>query len=572
MSTFTLRDYQAAAADAVEEKWKKHQSTLCVLPTGCGKTVLFAEIIRRRQPGRALVIAHREELIVQAVKKIEAVTGLEAEVEMAEQVASNSLFHKTPVVVASIQTLVSGGNRRRMERFRPEDFDTIVVDEFHHATAASYRAVLEYFLRNEKAKLLGVTATPDRADQAALGLVCESVAFDYEVRAAIDDGWLVPVEQQMVTIDGLDYSQIHTTAGDLNSAELASVMEQERVMHGTCAATIEIAGSRQTILFTSSVKQAEMACNILNRHRAGIAQFVCGATDREERRKIMRRVLDGSTQILCNVGVATEGFDAPGVEVIVMGRPTKSRALYAQMAGRATRPLPGVVDGPATPAERRAAIAASAKKACLLVDFVGNSGRHKLMTATDILGGDYSEEVKDLALLALHKAKAPRNVCDVLAEKEQLVAQRKEEAERRRREEEERRRRLVVGARFTARKVDPFDAFDVQPVLEESDRSGKELSPKQRALLINKIGIDPDTLSYANARKLIDAQFYRWNNHLCSLKQATVLKRYGFETGSMSFDRAAQLITAIQANHWKLPPGLSPITQDHCENSTSIRQ
>jgi len=567
MSAFTLRDYQSAAAHAVEEKWRQHQSTLCVLPTGCGKTVLFAEIIRRRQPGRALVIAHREELIVQAVQKIEAVTGLETEVEMAEQVASASLFHQTPVVVASIQTLVSGGSRRRMERFRPEDFDTIVIDEFHHATAASYRTVLDYFLRNEKAKLLGVTATPDRADCAALGQVCQSVAFDYEVLDAIQDGWLVPVEQQLVTIDGLDYSRIRTTAGDLNSGELASVMEEERVLYGTCAATIEIAAGRQTIVFTSSVKHAEMACNILNRHRAGIAQFVCGATDREERRKIMRRVLDGSTQILCNVGVATEGFDAPGVEVIVMGRPTKSRALYAQMAGRATRPLPGVVDGPATPAERRAAIAASAKKACLLVDFVGNSGRHKLMTATDILGGDYSEEVQALAVHAMSKAKAPRNVREVLAEEaEKRAAQRKTEAEARRRAEEERKRRLVVSAQFTARKVDPFDAFDIQPVLEGSDRSGKPLSAKQRALLIHKIGIDPDTLSNANARKLLDAQFHRWKHHLCSFKQAKVLKGFGFETGRMSFDRAAQLITAIQANHWKLPPGLSPVNEDHGEN------
>jgi superfamily II DNA or RNA helicase len=560
-STFALRDYQLAAAEAIEDQWRKHQSTLCVLPTGCGKTVLFAEIIRRRQPGRALVIAHREELIVQAREKIEQIAGLECEIEMADQVASTSLFHAQPVVIASIQTLVSGAGRpsgARLKRFPPDHFSTIVIDEFHHATAASYRQVLDYYLQNPEARLLGVTATPDRTDQEALSQVCQSVAYSYGIAEAIEDGWLVPVEQQLVTIDGLDFSGIQTRRGDLHGADLARVMEQEKNLHGLCAATLEIAGDRRAIVFTSSVHHAEMVCNILNRHRPGIAEWVCGETDREARRQIMANVQSGRTQILVNVGVATEGFDAPGVEVIVMGRPTKSRSLYAQMAGRATRPWPGVVDGPDSAAARRAAIAASAKKSCLIVDFVGNSGRHKLITAADILGGKHSEEARARVRGEMETAGGAWLVSAALDEaEEEIRAEQRLAAERRRRLEEAAKQRIVARARYQTRAVNPFDAFDLQPILAGSERGEKPLSLKQRQLLL-KHGVDPDSMSATAARAFIREMFRRWERKLCTFKQAALLKKYGFETRELTLAEAKRWIDRIAANRWKLPVELRP--------------
>ncbi len=554
----SLRDYQTRAADAIEQAWKTHTSTMVCKPTGTGKTVLFAEIIRRRQPGRSLVLAHREELIFQARDKIERFAQLDCEIEMGEMVANTNGFFGCPVVIATVQTMVSGRKVPRMERFNPMDFSTVVIDEFHHAPAASYRKCLDYFIKgNPELKVLGVTATPDRADEEALGQVCESVAFNYEVLDAINDGWLVPVEQQMVTIDGLDFSSVRTTAGDLNGADLAAIMESEKNMQGLCSATIDIIGDRQTIVFTSSVKHAETACAIFNRHKQGIADWVCGATDKETRRKTMKAVLEGRTQILCNVGVATEGFDAPKVEVIVMGRPTKSRSLYAQMAGRATRPLPGIVDGPEKAEERRAAIAASAKTHCLLVDFCGNSGRHKLINGMDILGGKYSDEAKELAGELMERDGKARRIGDALSEAEEAIAERqRKEAEEKRKREEAKRARLVAKAKFVAQKVDPFDAFDIRKIADDRDTSGKTLSEKQRTLLL-KQGIDPDSMGYTNAKRILDEQFRRWQGDLCSVKQASLLNRYGIDGANTSRTEAKKMIDAIAANGWRLPHHLS---------------
>lgn len=202
-----LRPYQAAASDAIFKEWQDNDSTLVVMPTGGGKTVLFADVIRRVFPRRALVIAHREELIFQARDKIQRVTGLSADVEMGEYRAEGGLFEQARVVVSTIQTQCSGGDGGgRMSKFDPQRFGVLIIDEAHHATSPSYRRVIDYYRTNPALKVLGVTATPDRADEEALGQVFQSVAFDYEVLDAIHDGWLVPIEQQMVHVEGLDYS------------------------------------------------------------------------------------------------------------------------------------------------------------------------------------------------------------------------------------------------------------------------------------------------------------------------------------------------------------------------------
>src|SRR5205823_2117669 len=147
--------------------------------------------------------------------------------------------------------------------------------------------------------VLGVTATPDRADEEALGQIFESVAYDYEILDAINDGWLVPVMQQMVKITGLDFSHIRTTAGDLNGADLARVMEDEKNLQGMVGASIEIIGGKRTIMFTSSVRHAEMCCNILNRHHQGMAKWICGTTPKDERRQTLKDFENGKVQVVC---------------------------------------------------------------------------------------------------------------------------------------------------------------------------------------------------------------------------------------------------------------------------------
>ena len=178
-----------------------------------------------------------------------------------------------------------------------------------------------------------------------LGKVFESVAFDYQLPDAIHDGWLVPIEQQFVFVDGLDLSDCRTTAGDLNGGDLARVMEIEETLHRVVAPTMELAGDQKGLVFSASVAAAQRMAEIANRHKPGCAEFICGTTPMEDRREILRRYAQSDFQYLFNCMIATEGFDESTIGVVAIARPTKSRALYAQMVGRGTRPLPGIVDG-----------------------------------------------------------------------------------------------------------------------------------------------------------------------------------------------------------------------------------
>jgi superfamily II DNA or RNA helicase len=544
-----LRPYQSAAAEAIFREWQENDSTLVVMPTGGGKTILFADVIRRVFPRRALVIAHREELIFQARDKIQRVTGLQADVEMGDYRSEAGLFDAARVVVSTIQTQCSGGDGGgRMSKFDPQRFGLLIIDEAHHATSPTYRRVIDYYRSNPALKVLGVTATPDRADEEALGQVFQTVAFDYEVQDAIHDGWLVPIEQQMVHVEGLDYSSIRTTAGDLNGGDLAAVMEAEKNLQQMTSASLAIIGRRRALVFTASVKAAELTAEIFNRHRGGMASWVCGKTDREERRRTLTDFASGKIQVVCNCGVLTEGFDDPGVEVVIMGRPTKSRSLYSQMVGRSTRPLPGVVDGPETAEARKAAIAASAKASCLVVDFVGNAGRHKLVTSADVLGGKFSEEALERAVARVKGASGPVNMNEALDDAEEQLQQEREQA---RLAEAARRARLVATARFTTQSVDPFDVLHLEPVKARGWDNVKSLSGKQRSMLA-KAGINPDSVNFAQANQLIGEILRRWDGNLCSFKQAKVLQRFGYDT-NVSFAEASRLIDAIAKNGWRQP-------------------
>jgi len=543
-----LRPYQQSAVAAVEAEWREHKSTLIVLPTGTGKTVTFAEIIRRAFPRRALVLAHREELIFQAAEKVRQITGWNVVIEMGETRADMSCMFGGPrVVVSTIQTQASGGDGGgRMSRFDPRLFGVVVVDEGHHAPAASYRRVLDWYTAgNPDLRILGVTATPDRADEEALGQVFETVAYDYEILDAINDGWLVPIAQQLVSVEGLDFSRCRTTAGDLNGADLAAIMEYEENLHRVVAPSIEIAGARRTLVFASSVDHAERMCELFNRHRSNMAAWVCGKTPKDDRRKILADFATGKVQVVCNCGVLTEGFDNPGVEVVIMARPTKSRSLYAQMAGRATRPADAIahdLNNHQAPEARRALIEASAKPSCLVVDFVGNSGRHKLCTSADILGGNVSEQVRDMAVARANTGSPVRmDEALVWAAEQDRKAKEREAAKR---------AALLASAKWSAKNVNPFDVLDVAPVQERGWDKGKRLSEKQTALL-KRQGIDPDGLSYGQARQLLNELFRRWDGGMCTFGQAKILRKRGLPT-NVTREEASRQIDQIAAKEgWK---------------------
>jgi len=539
-----LRPYQTDAIAGIHEAWKEHRSTLLVMPTGVGKTIVFSSIINET-PGRVMVLAHREELISQAVDKIHGITGDEPDVEMGNWWAAEGGFNESRVVVSTVQTQIAGRNGDgRMARFSPFDFSLLVVDESHHATSPSWRKVIDHYRQNPDLKVLGVTATPDRLDEEALGQVFESVAFDYEIVDAIADGWLVPIRQKAVYVEGLDYSSVRTTAGDLNGADLARVLEYEETLHAMAHPTLEIVGDRKTVVFTATVAQSERLAEIFNRHRADCARFVCGTTPKDERRELFRDFAAGRFQILCNVGITTEGWDEPTLEVVVMGRPTKSRALYAQCAGRGMRTLPGVVDRLDSAEERKAAIAASRKPFVEIVDFVGNSGRHKLMTTADILGGKHSDDVVDRAREKIEKG-ADSEARDI----EEILEEAADELKLEKEAEMARRAKLIAQAKYTTNTVNPFDVLQLEPRKARGWDRVKKPSAKMVALL-EKTGIATKDMTFTQASQLIGEIIKRRDEGQCSFKQARLLLRYGYPA-NMSFKDASATIDAIAKNNWK---------------------
>ena len=213
-----LRPYQNEAKNAVFSEWESgNLRTLLVLPTGCGKTIVFAKIAEEcvRRGDRVLILAHRGELLDQAADKIQKATGLNSSVEKAEQSCIGSWNR---VVVGSVQTLM---REKRLSNFDSDYFDTIIIDEAHHSISDSYRRVLEHF---DNAKVLGVTATPDRGDMKNLGTVFDSLAYEYTLPKAIKEGYLTPIKAVTIPLT-LDLSGVATQAGDFKASDIDTALD-----------------------------------------------------------------------------------------------------------------------------------------------------------------------------------------------------------------------------------------------------------------------------------------------------------------------------------------------------------
>jgi superfamily II DNA or RNA helicase len=444
-----IRDYQQEAVASVFDEWSRVRSTLLCLPTGTGKSVCFSEIMKQWNGERMMLIAHRKELIYQAVGHATR-AGLSCGIEMAHRYAKPT----DRVVVSSIQTLISryrcracrgddcevcggSGKVKRFTRFNRDEFGLVVIDEGHHATAKSYRSVLAWF---DRCKHLLVTATPKRTDKVGLHNVCDSTAYSMTLRQAIDLGWLVPVRQRYVTVKGLDLESVSIVGGDLDDGEREraylgdSDEREDSLLHGVAKPFLAELKSEQGIIFASGQEHAKKLTAALNSYPGVYAACVLDDTLPADRERIVDEFRRGTIRILVNCMVFAEGFDAPATSVIGNCRPTKSQTILAQFIGRGTRPLPGVVDGPLTPEERKQAIANSAKPRCLVLDFVGATGRLRLATTVDLLAGDdvdpidleeavrVSREEGDVdPVEALERAKAARKERERAKEAEKLL-------------------------------------------------------------------------------------------------------------------------------------------------------
>lgn len=353
-----LRPYQKEALVRVREAYRAGKRRVLVsLPTGTGKTVVFAHLpsaLRMRK--RLLVLAHREELLVQAQDKFRSVDPqLKVELEQAGAYASDD----AKVVVASVPTLASN-HGARLSRLQPNDFSVIVVDEAHHAVAPTYRLILDHFGLFEPAAtrlLIGFTATPRRGDHQGLGEVFEEVCYARDLHEMIGGGYLAPMSGWRVDTD-VSLDGVKVRHGDFVESELAELVNTPIRNHMLVKAYRDLARGRRTIVFCVNVAHAQ-AVQLAFAESGVRAAAVWGALPKDERRATLARFSGGELDVVTNCNLLTEGFDEPRVDCVIMARPTRSKLLYAQMVGRGTRLHPDKAD-------------------LLVIDIADNSRTHQL--------------------------------------------------------------------------------------------------------------------------------------------------------------------------------------------------
>lgn len=529
-STVTLRPYQEQAVSAVRKEWAAgRRATLLVEATGTGKTVQLAEIARRciANGNRVLIIAHREELIIQAASKLTEICGVEASIEKAEQrYDGNSML-----CVGSVQTLQGS----RFEALPLESFKVLIIDEAHHAVSDSYRRIIDRHMENG-GFLLGVTATADRADKRGLAEVFDSIAFEYPIAQAIAEGYLCPIRAKCLPLK-IDLTSVKVSHGDYQANDLGSALDPY-IPELAKAMAVECAG-RKTVCFLPLVSTAEKMAEALN--DAGLRAVCASGYDTPEVRK--KKLADferGEYDVLSNALLVTEGYDCPAVDCVVMLRPTKSRSMYVQAVGRGTRLSPE-----------------TGKDHLLLLDFLWMTEKHDLARPASLLGKggrieelmtEKLEEGSEWGLEELAEA-ADR---DAVAEREASLAA---ELKRLRK----RKQKYVDPLQF-AISIQDLDLANYTPVFAWEE----DVPSQAQRESLERFGIDADAVeTRGQASALLDSLHRRVESHLATPKQVRQLEKRGFQhVGTWTFEQANKMMTILASNRWRTPYWIDPETYD----------
>lgn len=527
----SLRPYQVEAIAEIERAWERgERAPMVTMATGTGKTTIFSEVIRRhyaRTGVRSLVLAHRIELIDQAAARLTA-TGVRCEVESGDRRASRlGATLGVQAVVATVQTM----RGRRLSQWPRDSFSLVVIDECHRATADMYLEILDWF---SDARVLGVTATPDRGDGVAIGEVFSSEAYAYGIRAGITDGYLCDVRAKTIDLDRVTIEGVRSSkqehGRDLRADDLAKALAGDECMHAIAAPLAREAGDRSSLVFMPSVELTHELGRVLAGYvGADKVRSLDGSSDPEIRKQAIADYNDGRVQYLVNCALFTEGFDAPRTSCVAIARPTKSRALYAQMVGRGTRLYPGKAD-------------------CLVLDFYPANTRHNLAKVVDIFDGETldSQTTKD-------RDDAIKSGETVMRATEAALALAREREEKRARERE--RQKQQIRATYEARERSLWTVASACGI-KAGDYAAPPMRDDQRARMeALKIEIDArETVRTASAK--IMEQTRRRRNGLCTLKQAKVLARAGLPA-DMTFDAARECMDALVQARWRVTPEIA---------------
>jgi superfamily II DNA or RNA helicase len=518
-----LRPYQQEARQAVLDQWDNNiLKTLLVLVTGGGKTIIFSKIAEEcvKNGERVLILAHRGELLDQAADKMMKATGLGCAVEKAESSCMDSWFR---VVVGSVQTLM---REKRLMQFPPDYFNTIIVDEAHHCLSDSYQRVLGHF---NKAKVLGVTATPDRGDMKNLGQYFETLAYEYTLPKAIKEGYLCPIKAQTIPLK-LDLTGVGSQAGDYKTSDLGNALDP--YLHQIADEMAKCCMDRKTVVFLPLIKTSQKFRDILE-SRGFSAAEVNGTSD--DRAQILKDFETGKYNVLCNSMLLTEGWDCPEVDCIVVLRPTKIRSLYVQMVGRGTR----LFDG---------------KEYLLLLDFLWHTEKLELCHPAHLICS--SPEIAQIMTENIEEAGCPVDIQEAeVKATEDAVAAREEALAKQLQEMKHRKRKLVDPLQFEM-SIQAEDLAGYVPAF------GWEMGPPsdKQVKTLEKLGIFPDQVESAGkAAKLLDKLDMRRSEGLTTPKQIRFLEGRGFEhVGTWQFETAKKLIDRIAGNGWRVPNEITP--------------
>lgn len=526
MAGMELRPYQEEARRSVEDEWIKGSlRTLLVLPTGTGKTIVFAKITEDmvRQGNRVLILAHRGELLDQAADKIKRSIGLICSVEKADRSCLGEWY---PVTVGSVQSLQQ---QKRLDKFPEDYFPVIIIDEAHHAISDGYQRVLQHF---SGAKVLGVTATPDRGDMRNLGQYFDTLAYEYTLPKAIKEGYLSPIQALTVPLK-LDISNVGQQNGDFKVGELGSALDP--YLEQIAVEMTRYCKDRKTVVFLPLIRTSQKFRDILIDHGFRAAE-VNGSS--EDRAQVLQDFDQGKYDVLCNSMLLTEGWDCPSVDCIIVLRPTKVRSLYCQMVGRGTRLHPG-------------------KKNLLLIDFLWLIERHELYHPANLICEDpdvakqLTKNLEDDPGRAVDLEEAEQTAAqDVVAQREEALAKQLAEMQRR-------KKKLVDPLQFEM-SIQAQDLSGYVPAF------GWEAAPPTQKQLdtLEKYGICPDEIANSGkANKLIDRLAARRREGLTTPKQIRFLEGRGFQhVGTWDFDSARKLIDRIAGNGWRVPYDINPKT------------
>ncbi len=522
----SLRPYQVEAVAAVENEWASGvDKTLLVLPTGAGKTIVFSQIITNQVKAgkKCLILAHRGELLEQAQDKLYKSFGLKSAIEKAEESSLDSFFQ---VTVGSVQTLMRD---KRLEQFSPDHFDIVIVDEAHHSISDSYQKVLNYF---STAKVLGVTATPDRGDMKNLGSFYESLAYEYSLVRAIKEGYLSPIKALSVPLE-IDITGVKTTAGDYQLGAVGAAIEP--YLEAVANEMTQYCADRKTVVFLPLVSTSQKFTEILNQKGFKAIEVNGNSEDRAE---VLEDFDKGRYNVICNAMLLTEGWDSPAVDCVVVLRPTKVRSLYSQMVGRGTRLHPG-------------------KEHLLLLDFLYMTERNDLVRPASLIAKD-EDVVGQAQKLIEDSAGEALDLEDLVSEAEQDVVEQREEALAKELDRmRKKKRRLVDPLQYELSIMDE-DLVNYVP----SFGWEIEAATDKQVKALERFGIFADKeMSRGKATALIDRLKKRSDLNMSTPKQIRLLEGRGFRhVGQWTKEDASKLIARISANGWRMPNGVVPST------------